>query len=180
MAGTLVLTDIIGKTFNDLSAGVCKGTDAGGAGHRRVQLPAVHRRAAPARGRLARPPSRPGAGCRPRRGQRLRVHQADREERLGFRRPGRRRSDAGRQLGPCDGAQPVAAGGGAPAAGAGQGVIDKTHAALLRPATWPPYLSPRPDPGLGSVLVSFISVRGCSPMFTPIVFVQFADGGGRR
>ena len=28
MAGTLVLTDTIGRTFNDLSAGVYKGTDA--------------------------------------------------------------------------------------------------------------------------------------------------------
>ena len=28
MAGTLVLTDTIGRTFSDLSAGVYKGTDA--------------------------------------------------------------------------------------------------------------------------------------------------------
>ena len=28
MAGTLVLTDTIGKSFNDLSSGVYKGTDA--------------------------------------------------------------------------------------------------------------------------------------------------------
>ena len=35
-------------------------------------------------------------------------------------------------------------------------------------------------PGLGSVLVSFIPVRGRSLMFGLIVFAQFADGGGRR
>jgi len=35
-------------------------------------------------------------------------------------------------------------------------------------------------PGLGSVLGSFIHVRGRSPVVTRIVFARLADGGGRR
>jgi hypothetical protein len=46
-----------------------------------------------------------------------------------------------------------------------------TYANSQRPA---PY-----EAALGSVLVSFISARGRSPMFTRIGFAQFADGGGR-
>jgi hypothetical protein len=34
--------------------------------------------------------------------------------------------------------------------------------------------------GLGSVLGSFIHVRGRSPVVTVIVFGRLADGGGRR
>ena len=49
-----------------------------------------------------------------------------------------------------------------------------------RPATRLPHLSPGSGPGLGSVLVSFIPVRGRSPVDTRIVFAQFADCGGRR
>ena len=35
------------------------------------------------------------------------------------------------------------------------------------------------DPGLGSVLGSFIHVRGRSPVVTRIVFARLADGDGR-
>ena len=35
-------------------------------------------------------------------------------------------------------------------------------------------------PGLGSVLGSFIHVRGRSPVVTRIVFARLADAGGRR
>ena len=100
MAGTLVLTDTFGKTFNDLSAGVYKGTDAvvratavfNGPQFTGEQRPFVNASLV----QHAAPGSRRGR----RRRQRLRVHQADREEREGPGQPGQRRAHAGRQLEP--------------------------------------------------------------------------------
>jgi hypothetical protein len=43
-----------------------------------------------------------------------------------------------------------------------------------KPSTW------AAGPGLGSVLGSFIHVRGRSPVVTRIVFARLADRGGRR
>jgi hypothetical protein len=83
MAGTLVLTDTFGQTFNDLSAGVYKGTDAGRPRHGRVQRAAVHRRAATIRQCLVGRHPQPGSRRGRRRRQRVRVHQADREGREG-------------------------------------------------------------------------------------------------
>ena len=42
------------------------------------------------------------------------------------------------------------------------------------------FVNERAQARLGSVLVSFIPVRGRSPAVTRIVFAQAADGGGRR
>ena len=83
MAGTLVLTDTFGKTFDDLSAGVYKGTDAvvratavfNGPQFTGEQRPFVNASLV----QHAAPGSRRGR----RRRQRLRIHQADREGREG-------------------------------------------------------------------------------------------------
>ena len=128
MAGTLVLTDTIGKTFDDLFADVYKGTDAvvrAKAVFDGPQFTGAQRPASTPRwsARLA-----PGAGRRRGRGQRLRLRPADRQGRQGARQPGRRRADAGRQLEPGDGAQPVAAGGRAAPQAADQVVIDRKSA----------------------------------------------------
>src|SRR5215469_5466472 len=93
MAGTMVLTDTIGNTFNNLSAGVYKGTDAevrakvafsgpmmGGADQRRTD-----------------PVPAPGPRSRRRRGQRNGVCEAHREQWQGARQPGGRRAHPGRQ-----------------------------------------------------------------------------------
>ena len=99
MAGTLVLTDTLGQTFNDLSAGVYKGTDAevraasafNGPQFTGAQRPFVD---ASLTSTLSRVPG-----------------VAATEERPGSGSPGQWSADAGRQLEPGGRAQPVAAAG---------------------------------------------------------------------
>ena len=61
MAGTLVLTDTFGQTFDDLFADVYKGTDAVVRAKAAFDRAAGHRRAAPVRRRVAR--RHAAAGC---------------------------------------------------------------------------------------------------------------------
>ena len=117
MAGTLVLTDTIGKTFNDLSSGVYKGTDAEVRAKAAFTGGMYIGAQRPLRRRLACPHPRPGARRRPGRRQHLRVHQAHRQERAGTRQPGPGCAHAGRQLEPGGCAQPLPPPGGPRTAG---------------------------------------------------------------
>ena len=98
-AGTLVLTDTMSNIFNNLSASVYQGTDALVRAKAVFNGPNPHGRTAAEYRRVPGPGAEPRARRRRRRGQRLRVHAADRQGRQADRQPGERRAHPGRQLG---------------------------------------------------------------------------------
>ena len=97
-AGTLVLTDTMSSTFDDLSAGVYKGTDAVVRAKAVFNGPKSHGRTAADVDASLVPALSHVPGVAAAEGSVLRVRAADRQGRQGARQPGERRAHPGRQL----------------------------------------------------------------------------------